>query len=92
MSRTPSAPCPNCRAVNFTHRNVCWKCARTLPSYFKLEGSRPYSPAQPIAESTSSAEIVNRPIAEKTSTRGRTAARAEFRELVRGLLDKCGIF
>ena len=92
MSRTPSAPCPNCRATNFTHRRVCWKCARTLPSSFKLEGSRPYSAAQQIADSTTGAEIASVPIAKETSTRRPSAGRSEFREIVRGLLDNCGIF
>lgn len=87
MSRTPSAPCPNCRAKNFTHRRVCWKCGRTLPSSFKLEGSRPYNLAMPVAESTSAAIALS---ASETTTPTRTGARAEFRELVRGLMDKCG--
>ncbi len=86
MSQTPSAPCPHCRAKNFTRRRQCWKCARTLPTSFVLEGTRAYSSAQPIAKGTTSSEVATAPIAERSNTRENTVARAEFRELVRGLL------
>jgi len=92
MSRTPSAPCPQCRAKNFTYRRQCWKCGRTLPTSFVLEGAKAYSTAQPIAGSTTSSGVATAPIAEKSNTRPNTVARAEFRELVRGLLEKCGIY
>ena len=88
MSRTPSAPCPQCRAKNFTYRRMCWKCGRTLPTSFAFEGAKAYSTAQPIAESTTRSNVATAPIAEKSNT----VARAEFRELVRGLLEKCGNF
>ena len=90
MSQTPSAPCPHCRAKNFTYRRLCWKCTRTLPTSFALESTRAYSSAQPIAKSTTSSQVATAPIAEKSSIRENTVARAEFRELVRGLLEKCG--
>ena len=92
MSRTPSAPCPQCRAKNFTYRRVCWKCGRTLPTSFMLEGNKAYLPAQPIAESTTGSDIATTRVGDEVSTRTKTAARAEFREVVRGLLEKCGIF
>ena len=92
MSHTPSAPCPQCRAKNFTNRRVCWKCGRMLPTSFVLEGAKAYSTAQPIADSTTSSEVATAPIAEKSSAGADPGARTEFRELVRGLFEKCGIF
>ena len=92
MSHTQSAPCPHCRGKNFVYRRVCWKCGRTLPTSFNLEGVKAYSFAQPAAESTSVSEIAVVPaIAETTTTGERHAGRAEFRELVRGLIEKAGV-
>jgi hypothetical protein len=89
MSRTPS-PCPKCRAQNFNYRRLCWNCGRTLPTSFILEGTTVYSPAVPIAESTSDSKVAAAVIAQDASTRTE-AGRAQFREVVRGLLERCGI-
>ena len=91
MSRTPSAACPKCRAKNLTHRRVCWKCGQTLPTSIMLQATKAYSLAQPIAETTSGSKVATAELAEETTSRGTNASRAEFREVVRGLLEKCGI-
>ena len=96
MSKTPSAPCPNCRAHNFTYRRDCWKCGRTMPASFKSEGLGHARPAQAgkslLHRSTTVPTAATRSYSESSTSDAESKSHSEFKDVIRGILEKCRIF